>query len=135
MQLFSFSHPSGAKVVFEDDDRCAYAYLLETAGNIVGDVWIYNSDFTPENREWNGESEPPYRNASEYVQNHPFPRVENEDEITVSFDDESDGAVQPSASVYIRDRLAAILKPGARPGWSANARLDGPVALRLRGGS
>lgn len=131
MTFFSFSHPSGEKVIFEDDGRCAYAYFLDQAGKIIGDVWIYNSDFTPDDREWESDSEPPYRNPAEYVQNHPFPRVQDEAEIAVSFRSESEGANQLVASIYIRDRLAAILKPNARPGWSANARADGPVAQRL----
>lgn len=135
MSFFSFSHPSGAKVIFEDDGRCAYAYFVDQAGKIVGDVWIYNSDFTRNQREWESDSEPPYRNAAEYVQNHPFPRVQDETEIAVSFDSESGDADQLLARVYIRDRLAAIVKPNARPGWSANARVDGPVAQRLESAS
>ncbi|HWM24139.1 MAG TPA: hypothetical protein VNP98_04895 [Chthoniobacterales bacterium] len=131
MKFFSFSHQSGVKVVFEDNDRCAYAYFLNESGQILGDVWIYNSDFTPDHREWEGDSEPPFRNASQYVQNHPFPRVQSEDEIAVSFEFESEAADQLIVSIYIRETLTAMLKANARPGWSANARIDGPLALRL----
>lgn len=131
MHFFSFSHLSGIKVVFEDDDRSAYAYFLDQSEKIIGDVWIYNVDFTPDYREWEGDSEPPFRNASEYVQNHPFPRVQNEEEVAVSFEFESENAERPIALLHIRDTFIAMLKPNARPGWSANARIDGPLALRL----
>lgn len=130
--FFSFSHPSGVKVIFEDDGRCAYAYLLDEAGKIVGDVWIYNADLTPDEREWEGDdSDAPYRNPTEYVRNHPFPRVKDEADIAVSFGSELAGTHELVANVYIRDRLAAVVKPNARPGWAANACADGPLALKL----
>lgn len=131
MKFFSFSHPSGVKVIFEDDDRCAYAYFLNEDGQIVGDVWIYNADFTPDRPEWETDSQPPFRNASHYVQNHPFPRVQSAEEIAVSFQLESETTGQLISLIYIRDILTAMLKANARPGWSANAQIDGPVALRL----
>ena len=55
-------HPEAElAVVFEDDGRTAYGYLLRDS-KIVADVWIYNRGPAPEQPEWTDRERAPFRN-------------------------------------------------------------------------
>ena len=53
-------------LVFEDDGKVAYAYLKH-AGEIVGDVWLYNRAGTPLVPEWTDIERAPFLNPKAYV--------------------------------------------------------------------
>ena len=54
---------SGYSVVFDDDGRVAYAYLLNHQGNIISDVWLYNQCKTPKEPEWKTSNNMPFANS------------------------------------------------------------------------
>lgn len=114
-------------VVVEEDERTAYAYLLNSDRKIVADVWLYNVDVTPTEPEWRSDEPMPYRNPSRYVGE----RHETLDRIT----SESDVSVEPiedGAELFLQNQLVARLKVGSRPGWSITASEDGPLAKVLK---
>lgn len=53
-------------VVVEDDGRVCYAYLL-LDGEIVADVWLYNSAETPNDIDRQSKGDLPFLNPSTYV--------------------------------------------------------------------
>jgi hypothetical protein len=113
-------HPeSDLSVVFEDDGRTAYAYLLR-GEKIVADVWIYNRGPAPEHPEWTHREGAPFRNAAAYVRETPVPAAV-EDDVTVRWE-------QEAAIVCLRGRPCARLVVGSKPGWCVFAAKDGPCA-------
>ena len=46
-------------VVIEDDERVGYAYLIDSRGEICGDVWLYNRCPAPAEPEWNDPGNDP----------------------------------------------------------------------------
>jgi hypothetical protein len=118
---------SGYRVVVDDDGRVAYAYLLEPGGKIVGDVWLYNREATPDRPEWNDKSKLPFLNSARFAKEPPPTRIDEESDVSVNWSGED----PPEATLFVRGQRYAVLRPGAKPGWSAGAKLDGPLAKVL----
>lgn len=121
---------SGYSVVFDDDGRVAYAYLLDESEAIVGDVWLYNRCASPPVPEWKNPEKMPFANPIGFVKgDEDFVPVKDISEVKVQWESSSDGAVK--ANLFIRDELFAVLVEGAKPGWSILAAKDGPLAKVL----
>jgi hypothetical protein len=110
----------------EDDERVAYAYLLE-GQTIVADVWLYNRAPTPEHTAWDKPDEMPFLNPREYVVDEVL-TVEMADDVAFEWKPAGEGI---ELHISVRGTLAARLVPGVRPGWSINAARPGPLALPL----
>lgn len=115
-------------VVLEDDGRVAYAYLLKDE-RVVSDVWLYNVELDPEETDWEDRDAMPFLNPREYCRR---PRT------TYRLDDDADIRCEfvkvnrrREANVYVRGVHVARLRVGAKPGWSANAKCEGPLANPL----
>ena len=116
-------------VFVEDDGSVAYAYLLDSDQNIVGDVWLYNVGPAPVEPPWSlAESEPPFKNPMRYIRSGGdiLPIIEPS-EIAVSWVSKDGALIQ--AQVSIRGEKVAVLAPGKSPGWSSLVSEDGPLAL------
>ncbi len=115
-------------VIFEDDGRVAYAYLLDESEAVCADVWLYNRCITPEEPEWEDMHKLPFVNSNTYV-NRPlhdaFRVVETEADVDVKW---STVARKIRADVFIRNKLVATLVEGAKPSWSLLACKNGPLA-------
>ena len=115
-------------VVFEDDGRVAYGYLvdIDSPDKIIGDVWLYNRAPTPPAPEWHDRSAAPVLNPARYVrpQVHPNPARDPSDVSFRWLTDPDHGVV---VEILVRGQLAGRIWPGAKPGWAA-AALDGPLA-------
>lgn len=61
---------SGYSVVFDDDGRVAYAYLLDDHASIVADVWLYNRCETPAQPESTSPENMPFANSLAFSKNH-----------------------------------------------------------------
>ena len=114
-------------IVFDDDGKVAYAYLLEN-GKIIGDVWLYNRGDTPDEPEWTDRTKMPFANPREFVSDSSVEPAEDENDIDVEWKHEHG---QTEGSVFLRGMLLGKLRPGANPGWSALAIKDGPLAKVL----
>ncbi len=120
---------SGYSVVFDDDGRVAYAYLLNQRDAIVGDVWLYNRCASPSEPEWKDPDRMPFANPVGFVKaNEDFSPVKDISEVRVQWGS-SGGAVK--ADLFIHDDLFAILVEGEKPGWSILAAKNGPLAKVL----
>jgi hypothetical protein len=129
--VVKFASPGGrSAVVIDDDGRVGYAYLLDAEGKICGDVWLYNRCPTPIEPEWTDREKAPFANPQAYVDaTKEFALPASAGDVSVDWC-QSDGACE--ARVFIHGRLAAKLVNGAKPGWSALARQDGPLAKVFR---
>ena len=118
---------SGFSVMFEDDGRVAYAYILDPDGNIVGDVWLYNRCAAPAEPEWHDKSQLPFANPASFVRGEArIKPVSNVCDVSVQWKLMDDG--QPRANILIRNHLAGVLSNGSKPGWSTQASRNGPLA-------
>lgn len=122
---------SGYAVVFEDDGRVAYGYLLDPKGKIVGDTWLYNRCETPEKPEWTDLENAPFANSAEYVNIHDefIPVNDFFSEVNAEFEIQEDSKIR--ANILIRGDLFGVLEEGANPGWARLAKKDGPAARAL----
>ena len=121
---------SGYSVVFEDNGRVAYAYLLDENDAIVSDVWLYNRCTTPSEPEWTNMEKMPFANPIGFVKfNGNFSPVADISEVTVQWGCSDVGLVR--ADIFLRDELFAILVDGETPGWSKLAFKNGPLAKVL----
>lgn len=120
------------EIIVEDDDRTAYAYLVED-GQIVSDVWLANRVVAgpPEWRLPNARDLMPFLNPDEFVLPGRLQRRASDPDL-LRVDWRLMDAV-PRAVLTDRDEILAVLAPGARPGWSVDARRDGPLARLLSG--
>lgn len=109
-------------VIIEDDDKVCYGYLYSEK-NIVGDIWLYNNVYTPEEPEWHTKENLPFLNPLEFVKENLEPFNE-ETAIEVKWRNDY-GIV---ASIYVATRLIAELREGSCPGWSNLVIKDGPLA-------
>jgi hypothetical protein len=114
-------------VVIDDDDRVAYAYVLENE-KIVGDVWLYNVVPAPYEPEWTDRSKLPFLNPQEFSYEGASP-INEETQLDVVWIRNQDTLVR--AEIYLAKQLLAVVAPGATPGWCRNARKSGPLARVL----
>lgn len=121
-----FNLESKFSVIFEDDGRVAYAYLLDDS-EIVGDVWLYNRIPAPDVPEWKSDKEPPYLNAKMYVREPlPFQIPASEEDVRIEWMEyENDVS---GARIYLVGRFAGELCVGSKPGTATAARKSGPLA-------
>lgn len=122
---------SGYAVVFEDDGRVAYGYLLDPKGRIVGDTWLYNRCETPDKPEWTDLKNAPFTNSAEYAHSHDelVPVNDFFSEVDAEFETQEDSRMR--ANIFIRGDLFGVLEEGAKPGWARLAKKDGPAARVL----
>lgn len=123
-----FLHPdSGYSVVFDDDGRVVYAYLLNESEAIVGDVWLYNHCASPSEPEWKDPEKMPFANPVGFVKaTEDFSPVKDISEVRVQWGSSDAGTVK--ANVFIHNELFATLVEGEKPGWSIMAAKNGPLA-------
>lgn len=121
---------TGYSVVFDDDGRVAYAYLLNEKEAIVGDVWLYNRCVSPSEPEWKDPEKMPFANPVGFVKDDiNFSPVKDISEVEVQWESSSEGQVK--ANIFVSDELFAVLTEGAKPGWSLLAAKNGPLAKVL----
>jgi hypothetical protein len=116
-------------IVIEDDGRVGYAYLMDSRGEICGDVWLYNRCPAPDLPEWHDPSGAPFANPLAYVRScteFPFPNSSADIEIDWAREDG-----ECLARIFIQKELVAVVKNGAKPGWALLAKKDGPLAKAL----
>jgi hypothetical protein len=125
----SKSPVDGTCLIFDDDDRVAYAYI-EKSGKCVADVWLYNVASAPETPEWEkGPEAMPFLNPKAYIDQKEFIRPLNKSDIAVRWKiEEKDVAV---AGIYIHNKLHAVLRSDKSPGKSLLAKCEGPLAYPL----
>jgi hypothetical protein len=117
------------RVVIEDDDEVAYAYLTNEAGKIVSYVWLYNVAPTPEQAEWADKGQMPrglmpFLNPREFCRGESIARITYESAVSCA-------AREDYVDIEVDGVLIARLKVGAKPGWSKLACKKGPLALPL----
>lgn len=111
-------------VRIEDDGRVAYAYFIEWS-DVNGDVWLYNVAETPADSNW-ALQDSPYLNAAEYIAENIAP-IKEASEIRCEWMETKNGIIE--VDILIRGKFVAQLIAGAKPGWSAMVKKDGPLAL------
>ncbi|WP_407116840.1 hypothetical protein [Bradyrhizobium sp. LMG 9283] len=120
----------GSAVIIEDDGKVAYAYMLDRNGKICSDVWLYNRCPTPIEPEWHDAANLPFANPASFVnESSRFVPPGSTHDFTVAWD-EAGGPV--AAKILLRDDYFARLEAGRKPGWSALAAKDGPLAHVLQ---
>jgi hypothetical protein len=92
--------------------------------DITGDVWLGNTNHTPVEEEWRYAGVMPFRNSVGYCKENMIDI--DISELWVSWLLE-DSVV--TALIYQRNVVIGILKEGFKPGYSYNAKKDGPLAL------
>lgn len=120
---------SGLSVVFEDDGRVAYAYVVRDE-KIIADVWVYNRVAAPTEPEWVSPDRAPFANARDFVREDADDLAPASTEADVSLEWRGDGH-QRVAIVRLRGRVVAKVGPGMKPGFAVLARRDGPLARVL----
>lgn len=131
-QIVCVSSPKYS-VIIEDDGRVCYVYLL-LESSIVSDVWLYNQYEAPSEPPWTSRENMPFLNPREYaIDGSCFDPIRDEDDIEIEFSF-SDLETPIEARIFINGSLAAMLKPGVKPGWSVNAKIDGPLAKKFDNG-
>ena len=117
-------------MVFEDDGRVAYGYLLNADRDIIADVWLYNRCAAPPAPEWGDPSRAPFANPIEFVRDDPtFTPVTDISEVDVAW--RRDDPSNVTATILIRGQQFAVLRPGDKPGACILAAKDGPLAKTL----
>jgi hypothetical protein len=114
------------RVVIDDDDAVAYAYLLD-GDAIVSDVWLYNHGPDPLERPWQHGAEMPFRNPAEFTSGDAIEPVES-NALDVRWLATDGSGIR--AEVQLREQPIAWLESGTRPGWSVRVTKDGPLAKR-----
>lgn len=127
LEFKSIAH--GISVIFEQDSKVAYAYLLDRE-EVVSDVWLYNVDYAPQNPEWkNHLCDMPFRNSIQYVSCPVFTPINNQNEISIEWIENNDKNV--IVNVFIRGELMGVLQKFCKPGWSKLSSVDSPIARVL----
>jgi len=122
--LLRFEHPQGGlAVVLDDDDRVAYAYLIED-DQIVGDVWLYNVLEPPETVNWEDTSAMPFLNPRDLCKSEKARRLTSQSSVQCAWFD-------TGVEVRVDGVLWARLERGSKPGWSRLAARPGPLAIPL----
>ena len=130
--LLEYRHDAiGAKLVFDDDDKAAYAYL-KLGDKIIGDVWLYNVVPIPRTPEWqesDRRDKMPFANPAGFALEESFRPVTDPAEIALDWEVGLDGLRQ--VSIFLRGQRHAVVRPGAKPGWCRLAAKPGPLANPL----
>ena len=124
----TFTHPdTGCTVEIADDGRGAWAFLRDPAGDIIGDVWLYNRVAPPQQLDLTRSELAPFLNPLSLARplEGPLPSRAQLD-VRWTMTDEV-----LLADVLVREALLARLSPGTQPGWNTLAVCDGPLALVL----
>ena len=101
--------------------------LVEDDGRIAADVWLYNRVPPPQQPPWQQpRGEMPFLNSAHHVNDNDAVRSPSPDAVSVSWTDPTEPDLQ--ITVSIDNQPIAWLAPGAKPGWSALAKRDGPLA-------
>ena len=120
--LLEYRHDAiGAKLVFDDDDKAAYAYL-KLGDTIVGDVWLYNVVAPPRTPEWqdpDGRDKMPFANPAGFASEESFRSITDPAEIALDWEAGPDGLKQ--VSIFLRGQKHAVIPPGTKPGWGARS--------------
>lgn len=118
--LLVFPSPtSGALVALKEDDRAAFAYLVESE-QVVGFTWLYNvGAITGGSLGSTPQNAPPFASATRTL-----PRLGGTTRMRCEWR-------HPNVEIYLDDVLAARLWRGARPGASHLVDRPGPIGLPL----
>lgn len=119
---------AGAKLVFDDDGKTAYAYLI-VGEKVAGDVWLYNVCESPQKPEWSDRDKMPFANPVGFASEEKFEPIANPADIVLEWEVGSDGL--PQVSVFLKGTRHALLRPGAKPGWCRLAANPSPIAKPL----
>ena len=114
-----------SRVVVEDDDRAAYAYLF-SGDEVTSYVWLYNAAGPSDDAcssTSTGEAPLP-RNPQMYVVQQPVPPIGQASHVAVAWEDER-------AGISIFGSVHAVLAPDARPGWCRLSAKPNAVARPL----
>lgn len=122
------NNESGAKVVFDDDGKTGYAYLI-IEEKMVSDVWLYNVGEPPSHPEWPDRDKMPFSNPAEFVSGEKFDPLNEPGEIALNWQTDSNGLQR--VIVTLRGIVHAVLQPGAKPGWCRLAVKTSPIARPL----
>jgi hypothetical protein len=124
-RLFAYQDPSRPqRVVIEDDDRVAYAYLLR-GETIVSMVWLYNVGTSPVTVDPEDTNSMPFQNPAKYCSSSKaLPRLSARSPLRCEWSDSG-------VSIFLDNRFIARLEAGVEPGWSILAAKNGPLAKRL----
>jgi hypothetical protein len=127
---FVYEHPSGAAVGIEIDDRGAHAYFRQ-GGAIKGDVWLFNvREVLPRGRGDLTKGSAP-ANPEEYAGENSTISDANKEDFWLEWINSTDGRSLPTALIYFRGQLHAVVGSGMRPGFCRFAREAGPIARPL----
>jgi len=110
-------------LVLEDDNRVAYAYLLENE-RVVSDVWLYNVAPAPETVQWDDPTGMPFLNPVHYCKIGPIPRLRPGSVIQCRW-------MANGVELFVDGVKWARLAPEVRPAWSRWALRKGPLAQPL----
>ncbi len=120
---------SGYSIIFDDDGRVAYAYLLNSKEEITADVWLYNRCATPVEPEWPDPEKMPFANPISYAEDHSkFSGVNDISDLSVNWIDNSNAI---EARIFVKNKLFSVLVEQVKPGWCCLAKKDGPLAKVL----
>jgi hypothetical protein len=126
--LLRFRSPaSNHSVVFEDNGRVAYAYLL-LGIEIIADVWLYNHGLPPQKADWSDPSKMPFQNPKGFACEACFTPIVSPTEIAMRW---RESGSDFAADILLRDHLHAQLSSGSKPGRCVLAAKDGPLAKVL----
>lgn len=119
---------SNWSVVFEDDGKTAYAYLIK-GNEIRADVWLYNHGSATTVPEWNDPEKLPFTNPAEYSRSlDRLPvRVREDFDCVWHFS----GTDLVDVVLLFRGEVFARLTRDSKPGESLLAVKDGPLARKL----
>lgn len=126
--ISEFIGPGDFTVIFEDDGRVAYCYMMKS-GDIISDVWLYNRAKTPTVYPWKTNELPPYLNPKDFCLeiNRELPKSVSD--VDIRWKTDSDNNV--FAFVIILGSLFSILSSNEKPGRALFAAQSGPLARPL----
>ena len=116
-------------VIIEIDGKTCYAYLLKDQ-RIIGDVWLYNNIDTPNNVDWYDKSGMPFLNPRAYAIDAPIFIITSPEDVNLKWTFKEYCRLE-KVEIYIKNTLVAVMNENSKPGWSINAKVDGPLAKVL----
>jgi hypothetical protein len=118
------NEPNGTRaVVFEDDGRTAYAYLLEDE-RTVSEVWLYNVGQDPEAVDFGNSTALPFQNPKADCTAEKLPRLIETSRLQCRW-------LPERVELVVDEVLWARLEPGAKPGWSRGSGVANALARPL----